>query len=220
MEFLAVTVGDIPTIFGFFSLSFDHKHCNSCGVNCSIFSVRRSSEGSIWNPCRSRIALKWDFSENSSQTSVWPLQESHSTGALVRSRESGGSPRSTVSKGLLYLVTLTWKMDAPVLITTMRPLRARISTLTIFQIFVFAVFYSGLLASKKNLSPSRRSGGTNFIRSARSRRVSSRCCISRCVCIASFWVSSFKRSCLVDVEVSCWGFMKAGSMVFFSWLIP
>ena len=61
------------------------------------------------------------------------------------------------------------------------------------------------------LSPTRRSGGTNFIRSARSRRISSRCWISRCVCTAGLSISSFKRSCLVHVDVSCSGFMEAGS---------
>ena len=51
-----------------------------------------------------------------------------------------------------------------------------------------------------------------FIRSARSRRISSRCWTSRCVCIANFWIYSLKRSCLVDVDVSCSGFMEARSM--------
>ena len=63
----------------------------------------------------------------------------------------------------------------------------------------------------KTLSPTPKSGGTNFIRSARSRRISSRCWISRCVCTASFSISSFKRACLVHVDVSFSGFMEAGS---------
>ena len=42
--------------------------------------------------------------------------------------------------------------------------------------------------------------------------MSSRCLTSRCVFIASFWISSLRRSCLVGVDVSCSGFIEAGSM--------
>ena len=49
---------------------------------------------------------------------------------------------------------------------------------TICRIFV-AGSCSDLLASLNTCSPARRSGGTNFFRSARSRRMSSRCCTSR-----------------------------------------
>ena len=56
------------------------------------------------------------------------------------------------------------------------------------------------------------SGGTNFIRSAGSRRMSSRCWTSKCVFIANFWISSLRRSCLVGVDVSFCGFMEAWSM--------
>ena len=40
----------------------------------------------------------------------------------------------------------------------------------------------------------------------------SRCWTSRCDCMVSFRISSLRRSCLVDVDVCCSGFMKAGSM--------
>ena len=37
--------------------------------------------------------------------------------------------------------------------------------------------------------------------------------------LTNSWISSLRRSCLVDVEVSCSGFMKAGSMRFLG-LLP
>ena len=52
---------------------------------------------------------------------------------------------------------------------------------------------------------------TNFIPSARFRRMSSRRCTSRRVCKANLGNSSSKRSCLVGADVSCSAFMEAGS---------
>ena len=85
----------------------DQKPCNSCGEKLSVFLVLRSTGAATESPCRSRIALKRELSENSSQTSTWPSKESHSTGAPVRSRESGSSSKSSVHKsshfGCIYL---------------------------------------------------------------------------------------------------------------------
>ena len=58
LEFWEVVVGDITTILGFFSLSFDKKPCNNCGKKLSVFLVLRSTGAATENPCRSRIALK------------------------------------------------------------------------------------------------------------------------------------------------------------------
>ena len=66
------------------------------------------------SPFRSRTARKYELSENSSQTSVWPSQERKNTGAHVRSHEPGDSSRSAVSNGLRSLLALTCNMEVPV----------------------------------------------------------------------------------------------------------
>ena len=112
LEFLVVIVGDITTILGFFFLSFDQKPCNGCGEKLSAFLVLRSAGAATRSPCRSRIALKQELSENSSQTSIGLSQESHSTGAPVCSLELGSSSRSTVSKGLVNVLTFYLKIGS------------------------------------------------------------------------------------------------------------
>ena len=129
------TVEDITTILGFFILIFAHKLCSACGEKPSAFFVLRSAGVATMSPCRSSMALKQDLSVNSSQTSVWPSQESHNTGALVRSHEYGDSSRFSVFNGLCSVLALTWKMKIPALITTMGPLTARISTSNHFPDF-------------------------------------------------------------------------------------
>ena len=103
-------------------------------------------------------------------------------------------------------------MDAPVLITGMEPLTEIISTFNHFPDFRPCRIFLGTSCQSKTFSPTRRLRGTNLIRSARSRRISSRCWTWRCVCIASVRISSLERSCLFGVEVTCSAFMKTGFM--------
>ena len=122
-DFLLVSVLGKDSIW-----SFDQKPCRACSEKLSTFFVLRSTGDAVMSPCRSSIALKKEKSMNSSQTSVRPSQEGHNTSAPVRSHESGGSSISTVSNGLRSVLALTWKMEVPILITTMAPLTAMIST--------------------------------------------------------------------------------------------
>ena len=79
LKLFFVTVGDISTILDSFFLSLDQEPCNSCGEKLSVFLVLRWAGAATKSPSRSRIALRWELSENSSQTSVWPSKESHNT---------------------------------------------------------------------------------------------------------------------------------------------
>ena len=89
----------------------------------------------------------------------------------------------------------------PVLITTMEPLTAIISTLNHLPDFRLAEFCSDLLANKTHFSPQQGLGGCLLVVG-----------LQGVVFIANFWISSSRRSCLVGVDVSCSGFMEAGSM--------
>ena len=85
-------------------------------------------------------------------------------------------------------------------------------------------FTQDFLPVKKTLSPSRRSGGTNFIRSARSRRLSSRCWISRCVCILLAFETPHSRDPVwLMWRLAVLDLCKLGPrdlLVFFPWLFP
>ena len=107
------------TILGFF-LKLP-KALRSWGVKLSAFFVLRSTGAASRSPCRSRMTLKEELSENISAS---PSQESHGTGAPVRSRESGSCSRSTASKSLLTLLRFAWKMVEPILVTAIELLIA------------------------------------------------------------------------------------------------
>ena len=126
-----MTAGDITTISGFQILIFDQKLCNACGEKL----LRLLCSQIYWDCNNESLSIKYGTQLNSSQTSVWSSQESHYTGAPVRSHESGGSCGSTVSKGLRSLLALSGKMEVPVLITTTEPFTAIISTLNHFPDF-------------------------------------------------------------------------------------
>ena len=112
------------------------KPCNSYGEKLSVFFW-------FWGLLGLQPKVLVDQGQRSNkkcqreqlQTSIWTSQESHSTGAPVRSRESGSFSKSTVSRALLSLLTLTWKLDAPVQITPMELLTAIISTFNHFLDF-------------------------------------------------------------------------------------
>ena len=101
------TVGDITTILGFFMLIFNQNPCSACGEKLSAFFVLGSTGAATISPCQSSMALKSELSEYSYQTSIWPSQEGHNTGAPFQSHESGGSSGSTVSNGLRSLLAFT-----------------------------------------------------------------------------------------------------------------
>ena len=111
------------------------------------------------------------------QTSVWRSQESQSSGAPERSRESGSSSRSTVSKDLCSLQTFL-KNGGTSIDNNHGSLDSNNLYLQPFSRFSSSLNFCGSSCQKNICSPTRRSGGTNFILSARFRRIS-RCWISR-----------------------------------------
>ena len=102
--YFVMTVWDITTILGFYIFIFDQKLCNACGEKLSSLLCSQI----YWDCNDESLSIKYGTQLNSSQTSVWPSQESHYKGAPARSHESGSSSGSTVSNGLRSLLALSF----------------------------------------------------------------------------------------------------------------
>ena len=140
LEFLVVTVGYITTILGFFSLSFDQKPCNSCGEKLSVFFGSKVN----WGCNQKSLPIKDSTQKRTAPKYLFDLQKKATAQVLLSVQANPEVlQKSTVSTSLLSLLTFTWQMDAPVLITTMEPS-------TIFQISVLAEFCLDLLAIIKH----------------------------------------------------------------------
>ena len=128
-EFLVVTVGDITTIFGLFSLGFDQKPCNSCGEKLSVIF---GSEV-YWGCNQKSLSIKEstqrrNVREQLSNISLTFKRKPQDRCSCSLTRLSGSSSKSTVSRSFLSLLSFTWWMDWSVQITTTGRLTARIST--------------------------------------------------------------------------------------------
>ena len=180
-----------------------------CGVKFSAFFVLRSVGAATL--CRSRMALKKEMSENIFQTSACPSQESQRTSAPVRSRESGSSSRSTVSKGLLNLLVFCLEDSGANTNNCHRALDRNNFNLQPFATFPFLLDFARISLPIKHIFSCSKIGRNKLHPSSK---------ISADIfSLLYFKVSShgqflnffIEKSCLVGVDVRCSGFVEAGS---------
>ena len=118
-----------------------------------------------------------------------------------------------VSKGLLGSLAFTWKMEAPVLITTMGPLTARIFNLQPFSRFSSLLNFAQILLPVRHTFSHWEIGRNNLHSFSKiSANIFSLLDFEMCLHSWLFESPHSRRSCLVHVDVSCCGFMEAGSM--------